>query len=99
MTQDFMYEQKRETVTDGWGDEMSLALLAEKLNQPRVSYRIYYSYDNLTRRIFVSLGWPNGTAKETEIMLGLGFVIAQDGDADNIPDQPVEEDKIEGVEK
>jgi hypothetical protein len=45
----------------------------------------------LTRRIFVSRGWPNGTAKETEIMLGLGFVIAQDGDTENIPDQPVEE--------
>jgi len=86
--QDFMYQQQRETVTDGWGDEMSLALLAEKLNQPRVSYRIYYSYDNLTRRIFVSRGWPNGTPEETEIMLGLGFVIAQDGDADNILTNP-----------
>ena len=96
MTQDFMYEQQRDTITDSWGDEISLALLAEKLNQPRVSYRIYYSYDNLTRRIFVSRGWPNGTVKETEIMLGLGFVIARDGDADNIPDQPVE--PVEGVE-
>jgi len=96
VTQDFMYEQKRETVTDGWGDEISLALLAEKLNEPRVSYRIYYSNDNLTRRIFVSRSWPNGTVKETEIMLGLGFVIAQDGDADNITDQPVE--SVEGVE-
>ena len=88
MTQDFMYEQQRETVTDGWGDEMSLVMLAEKLNDPRVSYRIYYSYDNLTRRIFVSRGWPNGTPEETEIMLGLGFVIAQDGDADNILTNP-----------
>jgi len=86
--QDFMYEQQRETVTDGWGDEMSLVMLAEKLNDPRVSYRIYYSYDNLTRRIFVSRGWPNGTPEETEIMLGLGFVIAQDGDADNILTNP-----------
>jgi hypothetical protein len=99
MTQDFMYEQKRETVTDGWGDEISLALLAEKLNEPRVSYRIYYSNDNLTRRIFVSRGWPKGTAKETEIMLGLGFVMAQDGDSDNIPDQPVEEEEAKGVEE
>ena len=96
MTQDFMYQQQRDTITDSWGDEMSLALLAEKLNQPRVSYRIYYSNDNLTRRIFVSHGWPNGTAKETEIMMGLGFVIAQDSDADNIPDQPIE--PVEGVE-
>ena len=86
--QDFMYEQQRETVTDGWGDEMSLVMLAEKLNDPRVSYRIYYSYDNLTSRIFVSRGWPNGTPEETEIMLGLGFVIAQDGDADNILTNP-----------
>ena len=97
MMQDFVYEQQRDAVTDGWGDEISLALLAEKLIEPRVSYRIYYSNDNLTRRIFVSRGWSNGTAKETEIMLGLGFVIARDGDADNIPDQPVE--SVEGVEE
>jgi hypothetical protein len=30
--------------------------------------------------------------------LGLGFVVAQPGDADNIPNQPVEEDEIEGIE-
>jgi hypothetical protein len=29
-------------------------------------------------------------------MLDLGFVLAQDGDTDRIPDQPVEE--VEGVE-
>jgi hypothetical protein len=31
-------------------------------------------------------------------MLGMGFVIANDGDSDNIPDQPVEE-PVEGVEE
>jgi hypothetical protein len=30
-------------------------------------------------------------------MLALGFVHAQDGDTENIPDQPVEE--VEGVEE
>ena len=93
---DFMYEQQRESTVQDWGDEVSLAVISEKLNVPRAPYRIYYSNDNLTRRIFVSRGWPNGTVKETEIMLGLGFVIAQDGNADNIPDQPVE--PVEGVE-
>ena len=88
---DFMYEQQRESITEDWGDEISLALLSEKLNVPRVSYRIYYSKDNLTRRIFIYRGWPNGTLDETEIMLGLGFTFAKDGDTENIPDQLVEE--------
>jgi len=35
------------------------------------------------------------TWDEQKIMLDLGFVHAQEGDADNIPDQPVEE----GVEQ
>jgi len=29
----------------------------------------------------------------------MGFVVADKGDSNNIPDQPVEEDKIEGVEE
>ena len=86
---DFMYEQQRESITEDWGDEISLAILSEKLNVPRVSYRIYYSKDNLTRRIFIFRG--NCTTTETEIMLGLGFTFAQDGDTENILDQPVEE--------
>ena len=86
---DFMYEQQRESITEDWGDEISLSVIAEKLNLPRVSYRIYYSNDNLTRRIFIFRG--NCSQAETEMMLGLGFTFAKDGDTENIPDQPVEE--------
>jgi len=86
---DFVYEQQRESIAEDWGDEISLALLSEKLNVPRVSFRIYYSKDNLTRRIFIFHG--NCSQAETETMLGLGFVFAKDGDTENIPDQPVEE--------
>ena len=85
--QDFVYEQQRESVTEDWGDEVSLAVITAKLNVPRVSYRIYYSRDNLTRRIFIFRG--NCTPVETDALLGLGFVLAQDGDTENIPDQPV----------
>jgi hypothetical protein len=88
MMQDFVYEQQRQSVTEEWGDEISMAILAAKLNVPRVSYRIYYSKDDLTRRIFIFRG--NCTPAETEAMLGLGFVFAQPGDTENIPDQPVE---------
>jgi hypothetical protein len=88
MMQDFVYEQQRQSVTEDWGDEISMAILAAKLNIPRVSYRIYYSKDDLTRRIFIFRG--NCTAVETETMLGLGFTFAKDGDTENIPDQPQE---------
>jgi len=88
MMKDFVYEQQRESITEEWGDEISQPLLSEKLNVPRVSYRIYYSKDNLTRRIFIFRG--NCTPAETETMLGLGFTFAQDGDTENIPDQLVE---------
>ena len=86
--QDFVYEQQRQSVTEEWGDEISLAILAAELDVPRVSYRIYYSNDNLTRRIFIFRG--NCTPAETEALLGLGFVFAQPGDTENIPDQPQE---------
>jgi hypothetical protein len=33
-----------------------------------------------------------------ETMLGMGFVFAQEGDTENIPDQPIEEKIEEGVE-
>ena len=92
---DFMYEQQRESITEDWGDEVTPAMLVEKFNVPRVSYRIYYSKDNLTRRIFIFRG--NCTEFEMETLLGLGFVFAQDGDTENIPDQPVVE--VEGVEE
>ena len=86
--QDFVYEQQRQSVNEEWGDEISMAILAAELNVPRVSYRIYYSNDNLTRRIFIFRG--NCTPAETEALLGLGFVFAQPGDTENIPDQPQE---------
>lgn len=95
---DFMYEQQRESITEDWGDEITMALLSEKLNVPRVSYRIYYSKDNLTRRIFIYRGWPHGTPDEVEVLLGLGFVYAQLGDTENIPDQPVEVESDQPVE-
>jgi hypothetical protein len=88
--QDFVYEQQRQSVTEEWGDEISMAMIAAELDVPRVSYRIYYSNDNLTRRIFIFRG--NCTPAETETMLGLGFVFAKDHDTTNIPDQPVEEE-------
>jgi hypothetical protein len=90
MMQDFVYEQQRQSVTEEWGDEISQPLLSEKLNVPQVSYRIYYSKDNLTRRIFIFRG--NCTPAVTEIMLGLGFIFAKDGDTENIPDQLVEKE-------
>ena len=90
MMQDFVYEQQRQSVTEEWGDEISMAILAAELDVPRVSYRIYYSNDNLTRRIFIFRG--NCTPAETEAMLSLGFVFAKDGDTENIPDQPVEQE-------
>ena len=95
MMKDFYYEQTRRSVTEDWDDAITMSMLADKLNVTRVSYRIYYAKDNLTRRIFVHRGWPNCTPTEIEALLGLGFVFAQPGDTDNIPDQPVEE--VEGV--
>jgi hypothetical protein len=88
--QDFYYEQNRDSVTEDWGDEITLSVITEKLNEERVSYRIYYSKDNLTRRIFIFRA--HCTAAESKIMLDLGFVFAdvEKGDAD-IPDRPVEE--------
>ena len=91
MMKDFYYEQTRSSVTEDWGDEITMSILADKLNVPRVSYRIYYAKDNLTRRIFIFRG--NCTEFEMETLLGLGFVFAQDGDTENIPNMPVEEDK------
>jgi hypothetical protein len=93
MMKDFYYEQTRSSVTEDWGDEITVSMLADKFNVPRVSYRIYYAKDNLTRRIFIFRG--NCTQFEMETLLGLGFVFAQDSDTENIPDQPAEE--VEGV--
>ena len=97
MMKDFYYEQTRRSITEDWDDAVTMSMLADKLTVPRVSYRIYYAKDNLTRRIFIFRG--NCTEFEIKELLGLGFVFAdvENGDA-NIPDQPVEEiDEIEGV--
>ena len=94
--QDFYFEQTRESVADEWSQGVTIAELEQRLNAVRVSYRAYYSKDNLTRRLFIFR--PHCTPPETDTMLGMGFVIANDGDSDNIPDQPVEE-PVEGVEE
>lgn len=88
MMRDFYLEQTRSTVHEDWDDSVTKSILEEKLQVTRVSYRIYYSKDNLTRRIFIFR--PYCTDTENAIMLGLGFVIANPGDSDNIPESGVE---------
>ena len=92
MMKDFYYEQTRLSVSEDWSDEVTMPMLADKLNVPRVSYRIYYAKDDLTRRIFIYRG--NCTEFEMKTLLGLGFVFAnvENGDA-NIPNQPVKEEQ------
>jgi hypothetical protein len=85
---DFYFEQTRESVADEWSQGVTIAELEQRLKAVRVSYRIYYSKDNLTRRLFIFR--PHCTPPETDTMLGMGFVYAQDNDSNNIPDQPVE---------
>ena len=87
--QDFYYEKTRDCVDQDWPESFNGPDLAQVLNVERVSYRIYYSQDNLTCRLFVFR--PHCTPFETETMLGMGFVPAHDGDTENIPNQPVEE--------
>ena len=89
--QDFYYEKTRDTVNEPWPESFNGVDLAKVLNVERVSYRIYYSRDNLTLRVFVFRA--HCTKSEEREMLALGFVHAQDGDTENIPDQPVEEHK------
>ena len=86
---DFYYEKTRDCVDEDWPESFNGPDLAKVLNVERVSYRIYYSQDNLTCRLFVFR--PHCTPFETETMLGMGFVPAHDGDTENIPNQPVEE--------
>ena len=93
--QDFYYEKTRDSVDQDWPESFNGHDLAKVLNVERVSYRIYYSQDNLTCRLFVFR--PHCTPFETETMLGMGFVPAHDGDTENIPNQPVEE--VEGVKE
>jgi hypothetical protein len=85
MMQDFYYEKKRDSVTEDWPNDITLPQVADLLGVERVSYRIYYSQDNLTCRLFVFRG--SITVPQMRSMLHLGFVLAQDGDTENIPDQ------------
>jgi hypothetical protein len=87
--QDFYFEKTRTSVTEGWPESFTLDDLAKALNVERVSYRIYYSRDNLTCRLFIFRA--HCTLIEMKTMLGMGFVPAQEGDTENIPDNPVEE--------
>jgi hypothetical protein len=86
---DFYFEKTRTSVKEDWPDSFSFQDLARALGEDPVRYRIYYSRDNLTLRLFVFR--PRCTWDERKIMLDLGFVIAKDGDSDTIPNQPVEE--------
>ena len=95
LMQDFYYEKTRDTVNEPWPDSFTLDDLAKALNVERVSYRIYYSRDNLTCRLFVFRA--HCTPAEIETMASMGFVFANDDDTENIPDKPVE--KVEGVEE
>jgi hypothetical protein len=87
--QDFYFEKTRASVNEDWPESFNGPDLAKVLNVERVSYRIYYSQDNLTCRLFVFR--PHCTPFEMETMLGMGFVPAHDGDTENIPNQPVKE--------
>ena len=82
---DFYFEKTRTTVTEDWPESFTLEDLAQALGIPQVRFRIYYSKDNLTLRLFVFR--PRCTWDEQKIILDLGFVIAQDGDSNNIPNQ------------
>ena len=87
--QDFYFEKTRASVNESWPETFSSQELADALGVESVRYRIYYSQDNLTCRLFVFR--PHCTPFETKTMLGMGFVVAQDGDTENISNQPVEE--------
>ena len=90
---DFYFEKTRTSANEAWPETFSSQELADALGVEQVRYRIYYSRDDLTCRLFVFR--PHCTKSEEQKMLDLGFVHAQDGDTDNIPDQPVEEVKGE----
>ena len=88
---DFYFEKTRTSVKEDWPETFTLQELADTLDEDPVRYRIYYSKDNLTQRLFVFR--PCCTWDERKIMLDLGFVVANDGDTENIPDQPVAEEE------
>jgi hypothetical protein len=85
--QDFYFEKTRATVDEDWPESFTLEELAQALGIEQVRYRIYYSRDNLTLRLFVFR--PRCTWAEQKIMLDLGFVVAKEGDSDTIPNQEI----------
>ena len=87
--QDFYHEKTRDSVDQDWPESFNGPDLAKVLNVERVSYRIYYSKDNLTLRVFVFRA--HCTKSEEQKMLALGFVHAQDGNTENIPDKELVE--------
>ena len=87
---DFYYEKTRASVNEDWPESFTLEELAKTLGEEPVRYRIYYSRDNLTLRLFVFR--PHCVWAEQKKMLDLGFVVAKDGDTENIPDQLIEEE-------
>ena len=87
--QDFYFEKTRVSVTEAWPESFNGPDLAKVLNVERVSYRIYYSRDNLTLRVFVFRA--HCTESEEQKMLALGFVHAQVGDTENIPNKELVE--------
>jgi hypothetical protein len=91
--QDFYFEKTRTSVTEDWPESFTLEDLAQALKIEQVRYRIYYSQDNLTLRLFVFR--PRCTWDEQKIMLDLGFVVAQAGDTENIPDKPIAIEEVE----
>jgi hypothetical protein len=84
---DFYFEKTRATVDEDWPESFTLEELAQALGIEQVRYRIYYSKDNLTLRLFVFR--PRCTWDEQKIMLDLGFVVAKEGDSDTIPNQEI----------
>ena len=87
--QDFYHEKTRDSVDQDWPESFNGPDLAKVLNVERVSYRIYYSWDNLTLRVFVFRA--HCTESEEQKMLALGFVHAKDGDTENIPNKELVE--------
>jgi hypothetical protein len=92
---DFYFEKTRTSVKEDWPESFTFQDLARALGEDPVRYRIYYSRDNLTLRLFIYR--PRCTWNEQKIMLDLGFVVATDGDTENIPNQPVEEQENETI--
>ena len=87
--QDFYYEKTRDSMDQDWPESFNGLDLAKVLNVERVSYRVYYSQDNLTLRLFVFRA--HCTKPKEQKMLELGFVHAKDGDTENIPNKELVE--------